>query len=361
MSALGNLISERNHVGQSGLPRSVLGVLCGLIFPMSESFAQDASPALSPTSIFSPVSTPAKSIFDLSIFVLAVAGVIFAVVFTLLVYSIVKFRKRSDDDGREPPQIYGSNQVELAWTVIPVLIVATLFMATARVIADTQKPPRPANAIEVVAIGHQFWWEFRYPTLNVVTANELHVPLSDPDHRTPTFITLTSADTDHSFWVPRLAGKTDLIPNRINTMWLDPHETGLYLGQCAQYCGTQHAKMLLRVYVQTPGEFARWVEEQNQPAHLSDVVSPGQRIFETTACMNCHSVAGTRADGRFGPDLTHVMSRNTIASGAVPNTPANLRQWIRNPAAMKPGCRMPAMELSEGDVNAVAAYLETLR
>ena len=148
---------------------------------------------------------------------LAVTAVIFAVVFSLLVYSVVRFRKRADDDGREPPQIYGSNQVELAWTVIPILIVVTLFMATARVIAGIQKPSRPANAIEVVAIGHQFWWEFRYPGLKVVTANELHVPVSDPEHPTPTFITLISADTDHSFWVPRLAGKTDLIPNRVNT------------------------------------------------------------------------------------------------------------------------------------------------
>jgi cytochrome c oxidase subunit II len=181
---------------------------------------------LSPTNIFAPVSTPANSIFGLSLFVLAVAAVIFTVVFSLLLFSVVRFRKRRDDDGREPPQIYGSNQVELAWTVIPTLIVVTLFMATARVIAGIQKPPRPASALEVVAVGHQFWWEFRYPALKIVTANELHVPLSDPEHPTPTFLTLTSADTDHSFWVPRLAGKTDLIPNRVNTMWIDPHETG---------------------------------------------------------------------------------------------------------------------------------------
>ncbi len=341
--------------------RNALAAISGLYFPVRISFAQTPDAALSPTSIFSPVSTPARSIFDLSIFVLVVAGAIFTVVVTLLVYSLVKFRTRRDDDAREPPQVYGSNQVELAWTVIPVLIVVGLFMATARVIADIQKPLRPASAIEVVATGHQFWWEFRYPGLKVVTANELHVPVSDPNHPSPTFITLTSADTDHSFWVPRLAGKTDLIPNRINSMWIDPQETGLYLGQCAQYCGTQHAKMLLRVYVQTPDDFARWIREQSQPARAHDVVSTGQRIFETTACINCHAVAGTVADGRFGPDLTHLMSRDTIASGAVANTPANLRQWIRDPAALKPGCKMPAMELSDQDINAVATYLETLQ
>ncbi len=153
---------------------------------------------------------------------------------------------------REPPQVYGSQQIELAWTIIPVLIVVVLFLATSRVIFSTQHPPRPPGAVVVTVIGHQFWWEYRYPGLNVVTANELHVPVSDPASPTPTFLQLYSADTDHSFWVPRLAGKTDLIPNFPNEMWIEPREPGLYLGQCAQYCGTQHAKMLLRVYVHSP-------------------------------------------------------------------------------------------------------------
>jgi cytochrome c oxidase subunit II len=340
------------------------GVRCPVLvqfFPLSALFAQAAGPARSPTSIFAPVSTPANSIFGLSLFVLAVTAVIFVIVFSLLAYSVVKFRNRATDDGSEPPQVYGSNQVELAWTVIPVLIVVTLFMATARVIASIQRASLPASTIEVVAIGHQFWWEFRYPTWNLVTANELHVPVSSPEQPAPAFIKLLSADTNHSFWVPRLAGKTDLIPNRVNSMWIDPHETGLYLGQCAQYCGTQHAKMLLRVYVQTRDEFDHWIQEQTQPARVSDMVSPGRKIFETTACINCHAVAGTVADGRFGPDLTHLMSRDTIASGAVPNTPANLRLWIRNPDALKPGSKMPVMGLNDQEVNAVAEYLETLR
>ena len=327
------------------------------------SAAAFADPAVhfSPTNIFAPASTPAKSIFGLSLFVLAVTGAIFLVVFTLLLYSVVKFRKRKSDDGREPPQVYGSNQVEIAWTVIPVLIVVALFMATARVIADIQKASLPANTIEVVAIGHQFWWEYRYPGRGVVTANELHVPVSDPVHPTPTFIKLLSADTDHSFWVPRLAGKTDLIPNHPNSMWIDPQETGLYLGQCAQYCGTQHAKMLLRVYVQSRDEFDRWIQQQHQPAFVNGAVSQGKRIFETTACINCHTVAGTAANGRFGPDLTHFMSRDTIAAGAAPNTPDSLRLWIRNPSAIKPGCLMPAMQLDDRDLDALTTYLETLR
>jgi cytochrome c oxidase subunit II len=341
--------------------RGALQAMVLLFWRVNLAFGDPNPSPVSPTSIFAPVSTPADSIFGLSLFVLAVTATIFAVVVSLLIYSVVKFRKRRDDDGREPPQVYGSNQVEMAWTVIPVLIVVALFMATVRVIATVQNHAMSPDAVEVVAIGHQFWWEYRYPGLNVVTANELHVPVSDPAHPTPTFIKLVSADTDHSFWVPRLAGKTDLIPNHPNTMWIDPRETGLYLGQCAQYCGTQHAKMLLRVYVQSQGEFEHWIEQQRQPARVSAVVSQGQRIFETTACINCHAVAGTVANGRFGPDLTHLMSRDTIAAGAAPNTPENLRLWIRNPDAIKPGSLMPAMELNDQELEALAAYLETLR
>ncbi len=322
---------------------------------------ESAAPSMSPTNIFAPVSTPAKSIFGLSIFVLAVTAAIFVVVFALLVYTVVKFRKKATDDGREPPQVYGSNQVEIAWTVIPVLIVVSLFMATARVIASVQKAVPDSNAIQVVAIGHQFWWEYRYPGLNVVTANELHVPVSDPEHPTPTFIKLLSADTDHSFWVPRLAGKTDLIPNHPNSMWIDPQETGLYLGQCAQYCGTQHAKMLLRVYVQSHENFDRWIQQQEQTAFVTDAVAEGRRVFETTACINCHAVSGTVANGRFGPDLSHLMSRDTIAAGAALNTPENLRLWIQKPEAIKPGSLMPAMELTDHELDALTAYLETLR
>jgi cytochrome c oxidase subunit 2 len=329
--------------------------------PLSRAFAAPGEPPLSPTNIFAPASTPADSIFGLSLFVLEVTAAIFVVVFVLLLYSILKFRKKKDDDGREPPQVYGSNQVELAWTVIPVLIVVALFMATARVIATVQNAVAPHDAVEITVIGHQYWWEYRYPGLQVVTANELHVPVSDPRNPKPTFLKLLSSDTDHSFWVPRLAGKTDLIPGHPNSMWIDPHETGLYLGQCAQYCGTQHAKMLLRVYVQSGDEFARWIQQQRQPAHLDDAVSKGRHIFETTACMNCHNVAGTVANGRFGPDLTHLMSRDTIASGAVPNTLDNLRKWIQDPDTFKRGSLMPSMRLNDQDVDAVTAYLGTLR
>jgi cytochrome c oxidase subunit 2 len=316
---------------------------------------------MSPTTIFAPASTPAAAIYGLATLVIGVTSLIFVCVCALLVYAVVKFRRRPDDDGSEPAQVYGSNQVELAWTVIPTLIVIVLFLASARVITFVQKADRPADAIEVVAVGHQFWWEYRYPALGVVTANELHIPVTDLSRPAPTFITLLSADTDHSFWIPRLGGKTDLIPNRVNQTWIDPYETGLYLGQCAQYCGTQHAKMLLRVYVDSRDAFDRWVQRQRQPAREDGEAADGRRVFQSTACINCHAVSGTVATGRFGPDLTHLMSRDTIGSGIVPNTVENLRAWIRNPDALKPGSRMPAMQLTDRDVDAVTAYLATLQ
>jgi cytochrome c oxidase subunit II len=312
-------------------------------------------------SIFDSHSTPADSIRHLSHFVLGVTGLIFLVVFSLLSYVIVKFRGRAADTAREPAQVYGSTQIELAWTIIPVLIVVVLFLATARVIHAIQDAPKPAEAVEVTAIGHQFWWEFRYPGLGVVTANELHVPVSDPVHPTPTFLKLLSADTDHSFWIPQLAGKTDLIPNHPNETWLDPHETGLFLGQCAQYCGTQHAKMLLRVYVDTPEDFNAWVRAQQLPANQDEKEAAGRHVFESTACLNCHAINGTSGTGRFGPDLTHLMSRNTIAAGAALNTHENLRLWIQNPDAIKPGSLMPAMKLSDAELDALVRYLETLQ
>jgi cytochrome c oxidase subunit 2 len=323
--------------------------------------AAAARPATPLTSIFAPESTPARSIFDLSMFVLAITGLIFLVVCGLLVYAIVKFRARGTDADREPAQVYGSTQIELAWTIIPILIVVVLFTATARVIHAIQDAPKPSTAIEVTVIGHQFWWEYRYPALGIVTANELHIPVSDASRPRPTFLTLMSADTDHSFWIPQLAGKTDLIPNHINRMWFDPQRTGMFLGQCAQYCGTQHGKMLQRVSVDSHEDFDAWVKAQQQPAVDDPDAHAGRRVFETTACINCHAVRGTAANGRFGPDLTHLMSRATIASGAAENTPENLRLWLRNPDAIKPGSLMPNMQMSDADLDALVRYMQSLR
>jgi cytochrome c oxidase subunit II len=318
-----------------------------------------------PGNMFAPAATPAQSIFDLSMLVLGVCLVIFVVVGGLLIYALVRFRQRPGDSNREPAQIYGSNQIELSWTVIPILIVVMLFLSTTRVVFGTQAIPKPANAMDVTVIGHQFWWEYRYPKSGVVTANELHIPATDASNPGPTYLTMTSADTDHSFWVPRLAGKLDVIPNKVNVMWVDPPQPALYLGQCAQYCGTQHGLMLLRVYVQTPADFAAWIAQQKQPAvhefPANSAAAEGQTVFMHNACINCHAVSGTVANGRFGPDLTHLASRDTIASGAAPNTADNLRKWVDDPNSIKPGCLMPSMHLNSHELDVITAYLTQLR
>lgn len=356
-----------------------------------------------PGSIFAPHSTPASELNGLSLFVLVVTGAIYVGVTALLIYALVRYRSRPHDT-TEPPQVFGSTQIELSWTIIPILIIVVLFLGTARVLFSVQDAPKPSNALDVLVVGHQFWWEFRYPQYNVVTANELHVPVSTTSAPRPTFMKLTSADVMHSFWVPQLGGKTDLLPNRVNGMWMDPHTPGLYVGQCAQFCGPQHAKMLLRVYVDTPEEFRKWIADQqrvqrelspsgpmlvsqpnpgnqapgtgvppNSPAtHGAVAVQAnlvpneinarnGQLVFEQQACINCHTVAGTVANGRYGPDLTHLMSRSTLGAGAAANTPDNLQAWIADPNTFKPGTLMPAMHLSDRQNAQITAYLLTLK
>jgi len=370
-----------------------------------------AKAAPSSTSIFSNKSTPAHQLNDLSMFVLAITGLIYVGVSSLLVYAIVKFRARKGDT-TEPPQVFGSMQIELSWTIIPILIIVVLFLATARVLFSVQDAQKPASALDVIVVGHQFWWEFRYPQYNVVTANELHVPVSSKQAPRPTFMKLTSADVMHSFWVPQLDGKTDLLPNRVNEMWIDPQQTGMFEGQCAQFCGPEHAKMLLRVYVDTPEQFKEWIAGQqrtqaeltavpgglqpganetapnagnrggagqalvskvppNSPTTQGNVAElgesqeisarTGQYVFEHEACISCHTVAGTVATGRYGPDLTHLMSRETIASGAATNTKENLLGWVGDPNQIKPGSLMPAMHLSDGQNQQITAYLLTLK
>jgi len=314
-----------------------------------------------PGNIFAPEATPAHTIFGLSMLVLAITSLIFLAVGGLLLYAIFRFRQRPQDGPGEPEQIHGSNQIEVLWTVIPVLILVVLFLATMRVISGTESARKPANALDVVVLGHQFWWEYRYPKYGIVTANELHIPASNPRAPLPSYLTMTSVDVDHSFWVPKLAGKMDLIPNKTNVMWMDPHEPGLYLGQCAQYCGTEHALMLIRVNVDTPEQFATWLHEQQKPAVDDPRVADGKQAFQHTACVNCHTVGGTLAQGKFGPDLTHLASRQTLASGVLPNTTANLRKWLDDPESIKPGSLMPKMNLSPRELDQITAYLTSLR
>ncbi len=312
-------------------------------------------------NMFNPLATPADEVVKMAVLSLLICGAIFVIVAGLLVYIIFKFRRRPGDDTAEPPQVYGSNQIEIAWTVIPLLIVFVLIMVTARVVSAVQNKGFPADAIHATVIGHQWWWELRYPDLGIVTANELHVPVSSADGGLPTVLTLQSVDVIHSFWIPQLAGKTDVIPNRDNKMWIDPRETGVYFGNCAEYCGTQHANMLIRVVVHPKAEFEAWVANEKKPAVNDPSVAQGRATFESLSCVNCHAIRGTVAAGAFGPDLTHIMSRQVIASGALTNTPEHLRAWIHDPDQAKPGSLMPAMQLSDQEVDQIVSYLETLK
>jgi cytochrome c oxidase subunit II len=348
------------------LQRKGPGAIYGLLLLLSSAgHAAWAAPTDSVVyqtpSTFDPHSGPALLIHHLSLFVMQITGAIFVVVASLWLYVVVRFRQRDPSDDSEPPQIYGSTQIELAWTVIPILIVVVLFLTTARILFAIQDQKMPPTALDIDVVGHQFWWEFHYNKQGFTTANELHVPLSTHELPATSSLNLLSADVDHSFWVPALFGKIDSIPNKVNHIWFNPDKVGMYVGQCAQFCGVEHAKMLLRVYVQTPEDFAAWVKNQQQPAVEDPAVAEGRQLFESQACISCHVVRGTAAQGKFGPDLTHFMSRDTLASGAADNTPANLKLWIKDPDYVKPGSLMPAMQLSDDQIDKVVAYLDTLK
>ena len=316
------------------------------------------------TNIFKPLATPAESEKNIALLVFAITGVIFVGVTALLAYTIWRFRQpHNSQQQEEPPQVYGSNQIEVAWTVLPILIVFVLIGVSARVIAAVENASPPQAALKVTIIGHQWWWEVLYPDYDIVTANEIHMPATR-DGKNATYLQLQSADVIHSFWLPQLAGKTDLIPNRINYMWVDPREPGVYVGNCAEYCGTQHANMLLRVVGEEPKDFKQWTLNQQKRSVDEPSTKDGQAVFASLACVNCHNITGlgkASAGSKFGPDLTHLMSRQTLGSGVIKNTRANLRAWVNDPQVAKPGCLMPSMKLTPDELTQVIDYLETLR
>jgi len=311
--------------------------------------------------MFNPLTTPAKVEFNMGMLEFAITGAIFAVVAGLLIYTMIRFRRRRNDDSKqEPPQIYGSNQIEAAWTVIPVLIVFVIAGVSARSVWGVEDASPPSNAMHVSVIGHQYWWEVHYPGYDFVTANEIHVPVSRNRSRA-TYFELKSTDVIHSLWIPELGGKTDLIPNRVNHMWMDPSEPGIFWGSCTEFCGVQHANMLIQVVAQEPADFDKWVAEQQQPQPAPSEISVGQKRFQMAGCWACHAVRGTRFNGKIGPDLTHLMSRREIGSGVLDNTPQNLKAWVLNPQQAKPGCLMPQSKISDDKLDELVAYLETLK
>lgn len=329
---------------------------------------------LQDVSIVSPASPQARSIVDLGILTIAIAAIIFLIVEGVLIYTAWRFRQRREppDKRVEPAQVYGSQPIEVAWTAAPALIVFFLTLVITRTLWSgtkvAQAAPRneEANTLRVTVVGHQWWWEYRYETydgrtLGFITANELHIPVSDSATPRLVHLQLESADVCHSFWTPRLAGKMDLIPGRTNHLAFLAEAAGLYVGQCAEYCGAQHAGMLLRVVVDTPKDFETWLANEAKPAVDDPAAHEGRDVFLSQSCVSCHRVRGTAADGNYAPDLTHLMSRQSLASGIAANDGDSLASWVHDPQAVKPGCLMPDFGLTEREQKLLVGYLETLR
>jgi cytochrome c oxidase subunit 2 len=339
----------------------LLGVVITSFSVLVQASAQDST-IRAVQNIFDPLSAPAEILYRISLLVLAFCAGIFLIVAGLLTYAIIRYRrKEAADDLEEPPQVYGAAAIELAWTVPPILIVLVLVMVTARTIGEMQRPKLPADSEQVRIIGHRFWWEVRYPKYDVVAANEIHVPLSDRSKRVATEIVLESADVIHGFWVPQLNGKTMLVPNYRNTMWVEPYKTGIYLGNCTVLCGAQHANMLIRVIVDPPERFQQWLNEQKAAPSNDQAVAEGQKQFIANSCGSCHGIGGTAAKGVFGPDLTHFAGRQTLGAGVADNNEANLRSWLQDPQVLKPGCLMPNMKLGDKQLESILTYLRTLK
>jgi cytochrome c oxidase subunit 2 len=245
--------------------------------------------------------------------------------------------------------------------VIPALILVPLLFWTMRTLAALDpEQRRPDLVVEVT--GKQWWWEARYrdsrPSRNFVTANEVHIPVGRRVE-----LRLTSTDVIHSFWVPQLQGKTDLIPGRENVTWIEASRPGIYRGRCAEYCGHQHANMGFLVVAQSPEEYEAWAARQRRPAAEpgDSIGRVGRQAFLESACALCHAVRGTPAGGNAGPDLTHVAGRRTLAAALLPNTPGHLGGWITNPQALKPGSRMPRVPLSPEAFQHIHQYIQTLK
>ncbi len=288
--------------------------------------------------------------------VFIVAGVVFVLVQGLILLAIVKFRARPDSP--EPEQIHGNTRLEVAWTLAPALILVAVAVPTIATIFDlAQKPENPVN---VTVIGHQFWWEYRYDDLGVVTANELRMPVG----RTVE-LSLDSEDVIHSYWVPPLAGKTDVVPGRNNRMQLIADTPGEYLGQCTEFCGDSHANMRNKAIAMAPQDFDAWVAGQRAAATTpaaGSIAEEGLTVFNQRGCGSCHTVAGV-SSGTIGPNLTHFATRTTFAGSIFTNNDANLRKWLADPQGVKPGNKMliPGGRLSPDEITKLIAYLNTLR
>ncbi|MBI5030017.1 MAG: cytochrome c oxidase subunit II [Chloroflexi bacterium] len=307
-----------------------------------------------PTMV-APASENAAMISDLFMILFVIAVIVFVIVEFLLFYSVIRFRRRANDG--TPEQIHGNTKFEIAWTAAPAVVLAVIFVLTWQTLSALATTP--ADAIQIKVTGHQWWWDVEYTGLGIVTANEIHLPVGKA-----AAFTLEAKDVIHSFWVPELGGKTDLIPGHTNRMWIRPTQIGSYHGQCAEFCGTSHANMRFAVVVQSQADFDAWVAQQKQSSVVAttDLQKKGVETISTVGCQACHTINGVSAMvGKVGPNLTHVASRKQIASGILDFNAANLHTWLSDPPGVKPGALMPRLPLTSEQIDALVAYLTSLK
>jgi cytochrome c oxidase subunit 2 len=293
-------------------------------------------------STLEPASDAARTIADLWWLLFAVSAVVFAVVLALVVLAVLRRRSRGAGTGR-PLVLVGG-------VAVPAVVLVALFALTVATLPGVSAPTGE-TALTIEVKGRQWFWEVRYPGRGVVTANEIHLPLG-----TPVELRVRTGDVVHSFWVPRLNRKIDMIPGRVNSIELETDREGVYRGQCAEFCGLQHANMAFEIVAEPPARFERWLAVQAEPAREAE----GFALFEEYGCGGCHTIRGTSADGVAGPDLTHVASRRTLAAGTLENTRGDLAAWVLDPQEHKPGNKMPAIEIPPDDFRELLAYLESL-
>ena len=285
-----------------------------------------------------------------------VSAAVVVFVLALMAVSIVRRHRRAEGDPDRDEPRWGDRFIVVGGVVVSGAVLLAVFILSLHEMAALATPPT-SPAADIQVIGHLWWWEARYPN-GAVTANEIHIPVGRAVE-----VDLTTADVIHSFWVPQLQVKLDQIPGRTNRIWLQADSAGRYRGQCSQFCGLQHAHMVFWVVAEEPAAYQQWVDAQAQPAAapIEAAATRGKSVFDTTTCVGCHAIRGTTAQGGVGPDLTHLMGRQTIAAGTVPNTPDQLAAWITDPQGIKPGVIMPPTALSPGDLADLVAYLQSLQ
>ncbi len=316
-----------------------------------------------PLDTLAPTSDITRSFYDLFVEVTVLDVIVLIVVVGALFLAIMVFSTRTGSV-RPPSVKHGDLYLEVAWTGIPMIILIAIVVPTLRTILRTQPYTWPKDAMPVEVIAHQWWWEFHYPTLGVETADELHIPTGKTIH-----FELFSKDVIHSFFMPQVGGKRDVVPGQENQITLIADVPGEYYGQCTEFCGDSHANMRFRVFVQTPADFDQWVKHQLEPPVKPDAgpAAAGAKIFANAPCAICHAIRGVSGFskeytyGFRGPDLTHFGSRSTLAGSIMDNTPRNVALWIRNPDEVKPGANMPTLGLSGREMNQLVAYLESLK